>query len=468
MSFVLRDYQATLIERARQALREKCKSMVLVLPTGGGKTCISGTIIGNAASRGNTCWFINHRRELIKQSSKTFRMVGIDHGIVSAGFQPLPRAPVQICGIQSLANRLELLPPPDLIVWDECHHVAAGTWAKIFSLYPDAIHIGVTATPCRLDGAGLGDWFSRMIEGPTMQWLIENGFLSKYRLFGAAELALSGLKRSGGDFAHGQLEALVDKAAIIGDAVEHYQKHCPGARNIVFAASIRHSQHIVDQFNAAGYPAAHLDGSMDPGYRDRILAAFERGDLRVLSNVDLFGEGFDVPAIEAVTLMRPTMSTGLYLQQVGRALRPAPGKTHAVILDHVGNWKRHGLPDEIREWNLDPKVKLKRAANDNDDVLDIKTCPQCYAVHRPQPTCPNCGHEYVSQRRQLEQKDGELVEIDVEAARREKLKQQAAAKTLEELIELGRQRNYKNPRGWAKHMLAAREKKADNRMMRYG
>lgn len=467
MAFELRDYQSILIDKARDALRRGRRSIVLVMPTGGGKTCVSGTIIGNATARGSDAWFINHRRELIRQSSKTFDKVGIEHGIVSSGFTMAPYQHAQICGIGSLPSRMGKLRAPKIIVWDECHHIAAGTWAKVLEAYPDAIHIGVTATPIRMDGAGLGDWFEELIEGPSMRWLIDQGYLSKYRLLGAPPLDMSTLKTRAGEFTSESVAELVDDPKIIGDAVKHYQQHCPGARNIVFAANIAHSQHIVERFRAAGYPAAHLDGTSKD--RDAVLAAFERGEIRVLSNVDLFGEGFDVPSIEAVTLLRPTRSTGLYLQQVGRALRPAPGKEHAIILDHVGNWQRHGLPDDDRQWNIDPKVKMKRGDNDNEN-LKIKQCPSCFSVHSMfDQSCPECGHVYEQQQRgQIEEVDGNLVEITKALEKRNKKREQALAKTLDELIRLGEQRGHKNPRKWAQIIFDSRKKKADHSMMRFG
>lgn len=471
MSFVLRPYQDKIVRDARAAVRAGHKSIIIVLPTGGGKTAISASIIGGAVQRGNSCWFVNHRRELIRQSSKTFMKVGISHGIVSSGFTMNRQAPAQICGIQTLVNRTDMLNAPMIIFWDECHHIAAGQWAKIFSLYPDAIHIGVTATPCRLDGAGLGDWFGHMIEGPSARWLIDNEYLSKYRLFGAPQqLDLSGVKKAKkGDFIADALAELVDKPRITGDAIDHYRRYCPGAPNIVFAANVKHSMHIVEQYNAAGYQAVHLDGTTDQRVRDAALRDFERGVIKVLSNVDLFGEGFDVPGIVAVTQLRPTASTSLDMQQKGRGLRTAEGKPFAYMFDHVGNWQRHGLPDEDRVWNLDPKVKVKRAANDNDeDDIKIRQCTECFGVHAPAPTCPHCGHVYEVKSRKIEEVEGELVEIDIAAARRAKMREQAAARTLEELITVGKDRGMKNPHGWAKHVLASRQSKEDNRMKRYG
>jgi superfamily II DNA or RNA helicase len=213
----------------------------------------------------------------------------------------------------------------------------------------------------------------------------------------------------------------------------------------------------VEQFNAAGYPAAHLDGTTDRAVRDRTLADFSAGRLRVISNVDLFGEGFDVPAIEAVILLRPTQSTGLFLQMVGRGLRTAEGKDKAIILDHAGNALRHGMPDQIREWSLDAKPKSKRERE--DDVPKIKQCGECFYTGEPFSVCPNCGHQEQVKSRQIEERSGELIELSEEMLRRAKRKEQSKAKSLDDLIALATERGYKNPRSWAQHVYNGRQKK---------
>lgn len=457
MAFTLRPYQDELIAGAREQIRLGKQSVLIVAPTGAGKTALAAFMLGTASGRGKRCWFMVHRRELVTQSSRTFDKVGIPHGIISAGFGQTPKALVQIASVQTLARRLDSVPAPDMIVWDECHHIASESWAAIFSRFPDAVHVGLTATPCRLDGRGLGDWFTTIVEGPTTAWLIEHGFLSPYKLFAPSTPDMAGVKSRAGDWATADVADRMDKPSITGDAIQHYQKLCNGARAIVFAANIEHSQHVAAQFQAAGYPSAHLDGKTDRAVRDRLLSDFSLGKIRVISNVDLFGEGFDVPAIEAAILLRPTQSTGLYLQQVGRALRTSEGKTHAVILDHAGNALRHGLPDEIREWNLDAKPKSKRERD--ADIPKIKQCDQCFAVHEPAPSCPNCGYEYPVQSRSIEQRAGELVELSPEMIARSRKSEQVRARSLEDLISLATARKYKNPSAWARHVYHARQKR---------
>lgn len=454
MTFTLRPYQMDLIQQARNKIRSGIRSTLLVAPTGAGKTALAAFMLGSASSKGKRCWFMVHRRELITQSSKTFQKVGIRHGIISAGFTEQRQELVQIAGIQSLRNRLQNMPPPDMIIWDECHHVASQSWSDIFSLYPDVVHVGLTATPCRLDGRGLGDWFSVMVEGPTTAWLIEQGFLSPYKLYAPSAPDLEGLKSLGGDYVTADLANRMDRPALTGDVISHYRKLCHGKRAIVFAANIQHSLNVVEQFRDAGYTAEHLDGKTDRIRRDQVLRDFEAGSVQVVSNVDLFGEGFDLPAIEAVILLRPTQSTGLYLQQVGRSLRTSEGKTHAIILDHAGNALRHGLPDQIRDWNLDAKPQTKRQRE--TDAPPIKQCMTCYAVHAPAPVCPVCGNVYEVKGRTVEQVEGELVELSAEMMLRAKKREQSSAKTLGDLITLATARKYKNPVAWAKHVQKAR------------
>lgn len=454
MTFKLRDYQTAMIEQARDLIRQGQTSILMQAPTGAGKTALCAHMLGTSASRGLTSWFVVHRRELIRQSSRTFRSVGIPHGIVSAGFIGDGRLPVQICGIQTLAQRHHKMRRPKLIVWDECHHVAAASWAKIHEAYPDAIHIGLSATPERLDGTGLGQWFKNLVSGPCVSWLIERGFLARYRLFAPSGPDLSGVGSRMGDYVRSESAAAMDKPSITGDVVKHYRRLAAGKRAVVFCTCIEHSQHVVAQFRAAGIPADHVDGDMHPAQRDAALARFESGETLVLSNVELFGEGVDIPGIEVAILLRPTQSLTLYLQQVGRALRPAEGKTEALILDHAGNALRHGLPDDQREWSLDGS-RRKKKDSDPDDVR-VKQCPMCFAVVRAQTQQCVCGHVWIPQGRVVDEREGELAEVDPEVLRRQRLKEQGSAKSLEQLMELAKRRGYKE--GWALKVYQARQR----------
>jgi DNA repair protein RadD len=453
MSFVLRDYQQDLIDRSRQGILDGSRSILIVAPTGAGKTALAAHILGTSAKRGKRSWFIVHRRELITQSSRTFERTGIKHNIVANGFTQTANEHTSICSIQTLARRLDGITQPDIIVWDECHHIASESWSKIFSTFADCIHIGLTATPCRLDGRGLGDWFDKLVEGPTTKSLIEGGHLTPFKYFAPCRPDVSNVATRAGDFATADLAQAMDKPTITGDAILHYERLCAGKNAIVFATNIDHSKHIVSQFQNRGHQAAHLDGSMPREQRDAIVKKFERGEIRVLSNVDLFGEGFDVPAIDCAILLRPTQSTSLFLQQVGRALRTHPGKTHATILDHAGNVFRHGLPDEIREWSLNSVSRnAKERKSDRSNILQ---CERCYATFTTEEKfCPVCGFVRQVQQREINAVAGELTEIiNLSIVKK---REQGSAQTLDQLISLATARKYKNPRAWAQHVLKAR------------
>jgi superfamily II DNA or RNA helicase len=457
MSFQLRQYQTDIIDQTRTLMMQGHRSILIQSPTGSGKTALTASMLGTAASKGMDSWFLVHRRELIKQSVKAFSNVGIRHGVIANGFQEDLRHCIQIGSVQTLANRINRTRRPKLIVWDEAHHIAAGSWSKIFAAYPDAFHIGLTATPERLDGKGLKKFFNRLILGPKVEWLIENGFLSKYRLFAPGGIDISGLHIRMGDYVKSELNSVADRPSITGDAIKHYLKHARGRRAVVFCVSVEHSKHVAAQFNEAGITASHVDGTTDSQERDKAIQKFETGETLILCNVELFGEGFDLPAIEVAILLRPTQSLGLHLQQIGRSLRPSPGKEFAIILDHAGNTQRHGLPDQEREWSLEGRVKKK---GDAEATVNVKICPKCFAATFAGATaCKYCGFVYQIQSREVDFKEGDLEEVDVEAIKRRKKQEQGQAQTYEELVALGRERRYDYPEKWASNLIKFRQAK---------
>lgn len=448
----LRPYQSAMIDEARQAYREGNNSVLFQLPTGGGKTITASTIVHGAAQKGNVTWWLTHRRELVSQASQTFHNLNIPHGTVQSGYVSNPHASVQVASIQTIVRRLDELPAPNLIVFDEAHHMGAASWDAIFHRFARAKKLGLTATPWRLDGTGLGNWFEHMVSGPTVAELIENGSLSPYRLFAPAMPDLSGVGVTAGDYQRGALAKAMDKPQIVGDAIGHYTRLCFGKRAVAFAAGVQNSINIAAQFNAAGIRAEHVDGSMSSEDRDAAVDRFRRGETLVLCNADLFGEGFDVPAIEAAILLRPTKSLSLHLQQVGRALRPCEGKAEAIILDHAGNSLIHGLPDDERVWSMEDRERRKRTEKAE---VTVRQCEECFFVYRPTPACPSCCHEPAVQAREIEVVEGVLQEFK-RAEPRAKFREQGKAGSLEALIQLGRERGYKNPRFWAEKVWASR------------
>jgi superfamily II DNA or RNA helicase len=291
-----------------------------------------------------------------------------------------------------------------------CHHLGAKTWSNLFNSYPKAWKVGLTATPWRLDGKGLSDFFQVMVQGPTTRWLIDNKYLADYKAFAPVTPDLTGVSTSMGDYSKSELAERMGEAHIIGSAVAEYKKFASNKRAIVFAVSINHSQTIIDDFKSHGIPAEHVDGETPTHERNEIISRFRQGETLVLSNVGLFGEGFDLPDIECVILMRPTKSLSLYRQMVGRGLRPTANKSHAIILDHSGNIMAHGLPCTEIDWTLDGRPKKQSEPS-------IKICQSCFAAMRSAlKSCPQCGHKFhVEQKeRKIIKGDGELKEITVD------------------------------------------------------
>lgn len=327
------------------------------------------------------------------------------------------------------------------------------------------VHVlGVTATPERLDGQGLGvlagGFFDSMVIGPAVRELVAEGYLSQPVVYAPPTPDLSGLRSQAGDYAKAEAAASVDKPTITGSAVEHYRRHCNGAPALAFCVTVAHADHVAQTFGRAGYQAASIDGTLDGGTRASRIDDLANGRLNVLTSCEIVSEGTDIPVVACAILLRPTQSLGLYLQQAGRALRPYPGKERATILDHVGNCRRHGLPDDDREWDLNASKRSKRE-RDTEATLPIRQCEMCYHIYRPAPTCPKCGHANVRPAARPEEVPGELEKVT--AAKPEEERKRAEAKFLEELRELrelrelGRRRGYKP--GWAIHIWNARKKR---------
>jgi superfamily II DNA or RNA helicase len=372
---------------------------------------------------------------------------------------PTTDHPIQVASVQTLTRRLgQLATAPDLIVIDEAHHATANGWQRALNHWPEALRFGVTATPMRLDGRGLSAAFDRLVLGPSVASLMNAGFLCPARIYAPPVMAnLTGLKRRAGDYATDQAAAAMDRPTVTGDAIAHYQRLAAGQRGIAFCCSIAHAEHVAASFNAAGIPAATLLGSTNPLRRDATVGRFAAGQLQVLVTVDVVSEGFDIPAAGCAILLRPTQSLGLYLQQVGRVLRPAPGKAAAIVLDHVGNVHRHGFPDDPRDWSLDDRLRTGKGSG--QAAPSVRTCPACFAAFKPAPLCPCCGAACAPPPRVIRQQDGELKQLQREAVK-QRTAERRQARTLQELIHVGQARGMKNPVGWAKHVYFARQQRA--------
>lgn len=453
----LRPYQEKFISDIREAYRRGAKSVLGVAPTGSGKTVCFSYMAQSAASRKLRVGILAHRIELLDQISATLVKFDVPHAFIAPGRQANPFEYVQVCSVRSVASKIEryVKNPFDLLIVDEAHHAAGGSsWHQVISAHKGKHVLGVTATPQRLSGEPLADAFDEMVQGPSVETLMEIGALSKYRAFAPVTPDMNGVPRRMGDFARAENEATMDKPTITGDAVLTYLKLAKGKRAIVFCVSISHAEHVAAQFSANDIPAASLDGKMGKLDRKNTLADFEAGRVLVLTSCEIVSEGFDLPAIEAAILLRPTQSLALHLQQVGRALRTWPGKEKALILDHAGNLARHGLPDDPREWSL--KGAEKRAGGIGGSLPTV-TCDGCFAVFRPLLACPYCGLEREIEGRKIEEVEGELGELDLEAIKRSQKTEVAQARDLPALMAIARARGY-NPR-WAQHIMEARSKR---------
>lgn len=466
--FQLYPDQQAVYNATRGALRHH-RRVLVQLPTGAGKTALAAAMTKAAADKGTCVFFLVHRVELIRQTALTFQKAGIEFGIISSQYPFRPGMNVYICGIDSLRRRLKNgnIPTPKLLFVDEAHHGMSKTWAATMDHYPNAYIVGLTATPHRLDGKGLSGQFDVMVRGLTVAELIEQDRLSDYDLYAPSTPDVTGVHKRAGDFAKGEIAEIMDTSKIIGNIVGNWRKYAGGKRTIGFAASIKHSLHMVDAFNQGGIAAAHLDGKSQERDRAQTAQDFADGKIQVLWNVDLFGEGYDLAAqagrpvtVDAVIQARPTQSLSLHLQQVGRALRVKSDGSKAVILDHAGNAMRHGLPDDEREWNLHGAQKGDKSNSSEQDGVAIKQCSECFYVHRPAPQCPSCGHIYEITGRKIDEVEGELTKVDKEAMRKAAKSEQSKAQSLDALVELGMKRGYKNPVAWAGHIWTARQRKS--------
>lgn len=405
-----RPYQADAVERTRGAIARGRRRPLLVAPTGAGKTCIAAMILCSAIERGSRVLVTAHRRELIMQPFAKLIRAGVSYdqiGIIMANVpnaranvlpfdltnatddelwramaRRRPTAPIQIASIDTLRSR-GVLPPADLVVIDEAHRALSPSHSKLVAQYPNAVILGMTATPIRCDGQPLGSMFDEMIVVSTYRELAEQGYLVIPRVFTVpakdlpdlanVKICKTGLNK--GDYDHAELVAAVDATGLVGDLVEHYQTHGMGMQALAFGVSIEHSKHIAERFCAAGIPALHVDGSTPSAERDAAVRKHRDGEIRILSNVDVFGEGTDLPWVKVVILGRPTKSLRVFLQQCGRGSRPYNGLPY-ILLDHAGCVLEHGLPHDDRDYSLTSERKAKKKT----PATSVKTCPCCYAV----------------------------------------------------------------------------------------
>lgn len=427
MTLVLRDYQVAGVQEARRRIGRGVKRLLLVMSTGGGKTALAAHIALGAIAKGKSVLFLAHRREIVAQSYWKIVEAGVPEenvGVIMAdGIIPhyetrapyiarRPNASVQVASVQTLVRRA--LPPADVVFIDEAHHAPAGTWKKLSNHYQQtgAVFVGLTATPCRLDGKGLDDTFEDIHVIASFKLLAEQGFLVAPRIFTKPAPDLRGVKVTAGDYNAGQLESAVNKRELIGNIVSHWQERAEGRSTVVFAAGVAHSKAITELFKAAGVKAEHLDGETPTTERDAILRRLHEGTTQVVSNCSVLTEGFDEPRVKCVVLAKPTKSLGLHLQTCGRGLRPWNGQS-ALLLDHAGCCLAHGRPQDDREWTLEGTKK----DDDKAPSEHGRICPHCEAfLDKGSDTCNECGYVFPPRKLTPDHVDGKLVELSPEEA----------------------------------------------------
>jgi superfamily II DNA or RNA helicase len=461
MLIILRNDQLNLKLDIYSAWNEGHKNVLGVLSTGGGKSVIVSEIVLEGAQVGLKQAVIAHRNELVSQMSAHLARRGIPHRIIASNATVAqitrqhrqefgrsfvnPSATTAVIGVDTLIARTE-----NLIQWaaqidrwiiDEAHHVLReNKWGKAVEMFPRAHGLGVTATPTRADGKGLGreyeGEFDAMKIGLDMRGLIAIGALSDYEIVcPESDLEIEDDQISaGGDWTHKKLRAAAKKSHIVGDVVQAYCKYAYGRKAICFSTDVETASEQAKQFNASGIPAAALSAKTNFAVREKYIKEFRSGKIWVLINVDLFDEGFDVPACDVVIMARPTASLGKYRQMIGRALRPMPGKI-ALIIDHVSNVVRHGLPDKFIAWTLARRDKRGKQEKDPDEI-PLTVCKHCTKPYeRFHTACPYCGLEPPlpdPRNRSLEMIDGDLILLD-----RARLEEMRRATELESLADLG-------------------------------
>jgi len=412
----LREYQLQTIGEVEATLQQH-QRIILQAPCGAGKTVMAVEIIKRYLEDTKRILFVAHREELIDQCSDKLTVFGIDHGIIQAK-KPRNLFPdVQVTMIQTFTRRLKadrLIPPPaELIIFDECHHAAANSYISVLKEYPDAQVIGLTATPLRGDGVGLGgdNLFQDMVFCPSIKELIEMGHLVPVRHYAPSKPDLEGLKIKMGDYSETQLQNRMDKVQLIGDIVQTWAKFGENRQTVVFSTGVRHSKHIRDMFLDAGVIAEHIDGKTPKDERKEILVRLASGETRIITNCMVLTEGWDCPPVSCIILARPTKSLGLFLQMAGRGLRPYPGKSNTILIDHSGAIDQHGFVHTNRDWALDPYETIEARSSESKPTKPI-TCQECSFVYEAEPKCPVCGFMPTVAAKSFEVADGDLGYLD--------------------------------------------------------
>jgi superfamily II DNA or RNA helicase len=478
----LRPYQIDAINACRESLRAGHKAPIIVAPTGSGKTICASEIIRAAEAKGKSTLFLAHRFELVSQASLKLASFDIAHNIIAPEqsvrqikvehFRAFNRSFVDhrsktdIGTVQTKARRLETFKKSyDNLIIDECHLSIAPSYKKVIAAYPKAILVGLTASPTRLDGKGLGlhcgGLYDDLILLCQPQKLIDDGFLVPFRFFAspAPIQDVSSVKIVNGDYDQNKIAEIMNRPTITGDAIDHYRKLAHKRPAMIFCANIKHADDTALQFKSAGYNAVSVSGNSTAQERKAAIDGLSNGSVDVVCNAMLYIEGLDCPIISCIILLAHTQSLTRFMQSCGRGGRPYKNKEDCIVLDHVGNCLRHGFPSDDREWSLDGAKKRRK---NEVAPVSVMRCHVCYAMFKNGSHCPQCGAAMVAGavRREIKQVEGTLVEITPEQRKAQQIARRLdirKCRTYEELLAYAEQQGYQYPSAWSRKQLSIRE-----------
>lgn len=456
------ELQARDVDRVRDSLRRGNRSVVFVGPTGYGKTNIATRMIRAAREKYQDVAFIAPRRELVYQTSARIDSKGMPYGIVMSGEEPWSAEPIQVASVDTLharafrSNRMAI-PPAGLVLIDECHVGVGGKAQSIIDHYREsgARIVGLTATPARSDGVGLGAIYDDMVEGPNIRELIDMGYLVQPIHFRGASADVEGVDERAGDYVAKQLDDRVRDPVLVGEVVSNWHRLASDRQTFVFCHNRAHSRHLCEEFRKTGVNAVHLDGDTPKPERQAIMDGLYRNEIQVVCNVEVYTYGVDVPPVSCIVMARPTKSIARYLQAAGRGLRTSPEtlKENCYVLDHAGVTRDCGFVDDVQPWSLDGKERIqdRKEKPEKKEPKELE-CPKCSTVFRAAKECPNCGQSMVrEQQKAVEELQAELVEIDRKErkAKSREWTQDEKAAFAAELKGYAHERGFKE--GWAVH-----------------
>jgi len=448
----LRQYQSKAITEIEEAWNSGIKSLCYTLPTGGGKSIILRNIIDRHNVGRNKIYIIAHRKNLVNQMSGHLKKIELDHGIIMSK-NVMNNNIIQVCSMQTLISRIDKIAYPDIIIIDEFHHCKSKSYLSILNKWSNAKILGVTATPRRTDGKGLADVCQRLIHGPSVSELIFDGFLSDYKYYAPDTVSMDGVHVRCGKYVEKEVMGKVAKHSITGSAIDHYRKYSNYLPAIAACVNIEHTEIVAKEFCDAGYKAKAIHSKMDEKEIYIAIKGLSDGSINILCNADLIGEGTDIPNATTLIGLRPTVSETVFLQHIGRVLRPHKDKDFAIILDHVGNFERHGMPDDERNWTLE-SIKINKGES------KYKRCTGCLRpILKSVNKCKYCGCEFkntflIKKDMIPETKEGELVEIKGQQIAYKSGKQNVIravarlAKCQKDAIEIAKNLGYNPKFGW--------------------